>query len=101
MIYGLFTVYYASGTSISRFPEDGTLIMETLKDQGYEVIKGETQSAEKVAVLGLYQTTNGNKEAGAHPGRISLYGDSNCLDNSHLQKGDNSIHFDGAISFFL
>ncbi len=53
---------------------------------GYEVIKGETQSAEKVGVLGLFQT-KGNMDRSGLPGRIALYGDSNCLDNSHLQKG--------------
>jgi len=74
-------MYYASGTSIAKFPEDGILITETLKDQGYEVIKGESLTTEQVAVLGLYET-----KVQKNSGRIALYGDSNCLDNSHLQK---------------
>ena len=49
---------------------------------GYEVIKGETMTAEKVPILGLYQT-----KVNKGSGRIVLYGDSNCLDSSHLQKG--------------
>ena len=48
---------------------------------GYEVIKGETMEAGKVPIMGLYET----KQKGG--GRIALYGDSNCLDNSHMQKG--------------
>jgi hypothetical protein len=35
-----------------------------------------------VPILGLYQSTS-NKNSG----RVVVYGDSNCLDNSHLQKG--------------
>ncbi|KAK2147562.1 hypothetical protein LSH36_547g03036 [Paralvinella palmiformis] len=78
-------MYYASGTSIARFPPDGIILTETLKDQGHEVIKGVMVEAKDVPVLGLYQT-KGTNNTGIKPGRIALYGDSNCLDNSHLQK---------------
>lgn len=37
---------------------------------------------EGVPILGLYQTPS---EGG---GRIALYGDSNCIDDSHRQKGE-------------
>lgn len=74
-------MYYASGTSIAKFPTDGVLLTENLKDQGYEVIKGESKTVDTVPILGLYQTP-ADKESG----RIALYGDSNCLDNSHMQK---------------
>ncbi|XP_050396545.1 membrane-bound transcription factor site-1 protease [Patella vulgata] len=74
-------MYYASGTSIARFPDAGVLVTHTLKNQGYEVLKAETQMAENVPILGLYQTHS--KLTG---GRVVLYGDSNCLDTSHLQK---------------
>lgn len=37
---------------------------------------------EGVPILGLYQTPS---DGG---GRIALYGDSNCIDDSHRQKGD-------------
>ncbi|XP_051726643.1 LOW QUALITY PROTEIN: membrane-bound transcription factor site-1 protease [Ctenopharyngodon idella] len=73
-------MYYASGCSIARFPEDGIVIAQTLKDQGLEVLKQETAVVENVPVLGLYQTPS---EGG---GRIALYGDSNCIDDSHRQK---------------
>ena len=45
------------------------------------MIKGETLNADNVPILGLYQT-----KLSSRSGRIVLYGDSNCLDNSHLQK---------------
>ena len=46
------------------------------------MIKGESQNSERVPVLGMYQPGTPRDS-----GRLSLYGDSNCLDNSHLQKG--------------
>eukprot|EP00058_Branchiostoma_floridae_P008759 XP_002594247.1 hypothetical protein BRAFLDRAFT_65099 [Branchiostoma floridae] len=73
-------MYYASGSSIAKFPEDGIMITQTLKDQGNEVLKQESQTVDTVPILGLYQMT------GEEAGRVALYGDSNCLDNSHLQK---------------
>uniref|UniRef100_A0A3Q2XY04 Membrane-bound transcription factor site-1 protease n=1 Tax=Hippocampus comes TaxID=109280 RepID=A0A3Q2XY04_HIPCM len=73
-------MYYASGCSIARFPEDGIVIAKNLKDQGLEVLKQETAMVEKVPILGLYQTPS---DGG---GRIALYGDSNCIDDSHRQK---------------
>ncbi|XP_005107775.1 membrane-bound transcription factor site-1 protease [Aplysia californica] len=74
-------MYYASGTSISQFPEDGLLLTETLKNQGFEVIKANTWTARDVPILGLHQMTSGTNS-----GRVVLYGDSNCLDTSHMQK---------------
>ncbi|KAM4894456.1 membrane-bound transcription factor site-1 protease isoform 4-T4 [Sylvia borin] len=71
---------YASGCSIAKFPEDGIVIAQTFKDQGLEVLKQETAVIENVPILGLYQVPS---EGG---GRIVLYGDSNCLDDSHRQK---------------
>jgi len=73
-------MYYASGCSIAKFPEDGIVITQTFKDQGLEVLKQETAIVENVPILGLYQIP---AEGG---GRIVLYGDSNCLDDSHRQK---------------
>uniref|UniRef100_A0A8C2YXR5 Membrane-bound transcription factor site-1 protease n=1 Tax=Cyclopterus lumpus TaxID=8103 RepID=A0A8C2YXR5_CYCLU len=70
-------MYYASGCSIARFPEDGIVIAKNLKDQGLEVLKQETAVVEGVPILGLYQTPS---DGG---GRIALYGDSNCIDDSH------------------
>nr|XP_054748279.1 membrane-bound transcription factor site-1 protease-like [Lytechinus pictus] len=70
---------YTSGSSIVKFPsEGGLLIQASLKDQGYEVLKGETKTASDVPILGMFQH-------GKSAGRIVLFGDSNCLDTSHMQ----------------
>lgn len=53
---------------------------------GLEVLKQETAVVENVPILGLYQIPS---EGG---GRIVLYGDSNCLDDSHRQKGKKRTH---------
>lgn len=45
-------------------------------------MKQETVVVENVPILGLYQLP---AEGG---GRVVLYGDSNCLDDSHRQKGE-------------
>ena len=50
---------------------------------GHEVLKGESKTVDTVPILGIHQTS-----AGSDSGRIALYGDSNCLDNSHMQKGN-------------
>lgn len=57
------------------------VIKQKLNHQGNEVVTGETKTEEDVAVLGLYQVP------GPSGGRIVLYGDSNCLDNAHMEKG--------------
>ncbi|KAK6630577.1 Membrane-bound transcription factor site-1 protease [Polyplax serrata] len=72
---------YASGTSIVKFPEAGTLVKKSLKDQGKEILGETMETVENVPVLGLLQTTFSEKS-----GKVIVYGDSNCLDNSHLQK---------------
>jgi hypothetical protein len=55
---------------------------------GHEVLKGESKTVDTVPILGIHQTT-----AGSESGRIALYGDSNCLDNSHMQKGNGEYCF--------
>ena len=80
------SVYYASGTSIGQFPSNGIVVFESLKNQGHEVISGESKSQTKVAVLGLYEPT---VDKGG--GRVVLYGDSNCFDTSHVQKGVSTL----------
>ncbi|XP_054278067.1 membrane-bound transcription factor site-1 protease-like [Macrosteles quadrilineatus] len=76
--------YFASGTSIAQFPASGTLVAVPLNDQGAEMVsKEETANSEKetVPILGFLQSHAQEKS-----GRIVVYGDSNCLDNSHLTK---------------
>ncbi|XP_046398458.1 membrane-bound transcription factor site-1 protease [Ischnura elegans] len=80
---GLHPMHYASGTNLAKFPEDGIVISASLNDQGREVLGEEARRVENVPILGLLQPKG---PAGSNPGRIVIYGDSNCLDNSHLQK---------------
>lgn len=75
---------------------------------GREVLEGESTNSELVAIMGFFQTQGSNEdpthdglslnslnqeeEGTVHPsvspaGRIVVYGDSNCADNSHMQKG--------------
>lgn len=75
-------MYYASGASIVQFPEDGLLIRRTLNNQGLEILGKKTVRAEGVPILGLLQTGSSKSS-----GRIALYGDSNCIDTAHIQKG--------------
>jgi membrane-bound transcription factor site-1 protease len=80
-------MYYASGTSISQFPPTGLVVRADLKNQGNEVITGKVLDAPRVPVLGLHQMSSAAAtEQDTISGRVALYGDSNCLDNSHLQK---------------
>ena len=89
-------MYYASGTSIGQFPSNGIVVFESLKNQGHEVISGESKSQTKVAVLGLYEPT---VDKGG--GRVVLYGDSNCFDTSHVQKGASKLFVLRILSYFL
>ncbi|XP_050538541.1 membrane-bound transcription factor site-1 protease isoform X2 [Daktulosphaira vitifoliae] len=69
-------VHYSSGTHLVSFPSTGVVIAKTLKNQGEEILEGDiTRQEMKVPILGFYKTT----------GHIVVYGDSNCLDNSHLE----------------
>ena len=87
---------YASGSNIIRFPEspNGYLIYRNLIDQGEEFLIDSINTTknkkntinENVAILGLYQTEN-NDNSESKKGRIVAYGDSNCLDSSHMKAG--------------
>nr|XP_050867945.1 membrane-bound transcription factor site-1 protease isoform X2 [Vespula vulgaris] len=107
-------VSFASGSTIARFPQDGVLLYAKLRDQGQEfLLETETGSSKLVPILGLLQTKrydsakenynikdndikdfeeefpeeNHEKErVNDMPGRLVVYGDSNCIDDSHLQK---------------
>lgn len=96
-----------------RFPKDGIIIYVELHDQGQELlIESESRSTMSVPILGLFQTSgykgvekvykdsddviadeeNIDKSKTKDqivPGRIVVYGDSNCIDDSHLQKRMN------------
>lgn len=73
---------YASGTSISKFPADGLIISRQLKDQGEQIVtENDGKEKHEVPVLGLLQSKATEKS-----GRIVVYGDSNCIDASHLEQ---------------
>lgn len=90
-------MYYASGASLLKFPESGVVISRSLKDQGLEILDSDAEpSSSSVPILGLLQSRPNEVEVddsttekvfSSPSGRVVVYGDSNCLDNSHLQKG--------------
>lgn len=95
-------MYYASGTSIVKFPKTNQtiLIERDLVDQGSEILKHPQNGSQqkdlpeidlknvrvkhKEVVLGMLQTINSLTSRKA--GRIVIYGDSNCLDSTHMEK---------------
>ncbi|XP_011504283.1 PREDICTED: membrane-bound transcription factor site-1 protease [Ceratosolen solmsi marchali] len=90
-------VTFASGTVITRFPSEGFLMHAELRDQGEELLsKSEIGNLRYVPILGLVQVNNFKrnqirKTKESEPkfstsGRIVVYGDSNCIDDSHSHK---------------
>ncbi|XP_012267422.2 membrane-bound transcription factor site-1 protease [Athalia rosae] len=104
-------VTFASGTTLARFPEDGLVLSVDMKDQGHELLsESDAKQSESVPILGLFQSRSrteigdrqnimndevenviGQLEPGKNSeketaGRIIVYGDSNCIDDSHQQK---------------
>lgn len=95
-------MYYASGTSIVKFPKTNqtVLIERDLVDQGSEILKHPLNGSQqkdlpeidlksvrvkhKEVILGMMQTmaSSSNRKGG----RIAVYGDSNCLDSTHMEK---------------
>lgn len=94
-----------------RFPKDGTVLYAELNDQGHELVKKELGIAALVPILGLLQVASKNNVGTANhngidnemeqasqneentyvkeqtmAGRLVVYGDSNCIDDNHLQK---------------
>lgn len=74
-------MYYASGTTLSSFPSKGRLLSVSLNDQGYDVIIGSTKTKKQplLPISGLLEV------GGKAGGRIAIYGDSNCIDSSHIE----------------
>ncbi|CAO1416110.1 unnamed protein product [Diamesa tonsa] len=103
-------MYYASGSTITKFPQNNQtiLIERDLLDQGAEILKQPPQSQttsqqlkeqqdadghpkvktkEKAVILGMLQTSNVEaSKLTTKAGRIAVFGDSNCLDSTHLEK---------------
>ena len=84
------TTYYASGSSIIRFPKSAKnyLVFQSLVDQGEDFLASASNKThlpskrDNVAILGLAQF---NEEVDS--GRLVVYGDSNCIDSAHLKNG--------------
>lgn len=53
---------------------------------GAEIINNDSSVEQSVPILGFLQTSSVNKISSSS-GRIVVYGDSNCLDNSNSVKG--------------
>ncbi|XP_053212720.1 membrane-bound transcription factor site-1 protease-like [Panonychus citri] len=85
-------MFYASGTSIIKFPEESAgssvLVRRDLNDQGKEMLKSVTIKQKDIPILGLFQAKESNLVDNDQytKGRIAVYGDSNCLDTAHLQR---------------
>ena len=64
---------------------------EILGGRGSDGVSGGGSKLPKIPVLGLYQT-----QSTAKGGRVVVYGDSNCVDNSHLNSkvGSQSLLLD-------
>lgn len=70
---------YASGTDIVKFPRGGYVHSFSFLDSSESGATENflsTGTTKDSPILGLVATTNG--------GRIAVYGDSNCLDSSHM-----------------
>ena len=96
--------YFGSGASIGKFPVSNKnyLVYKELNDQGEEFIADASNSSapatrasktELVPILGLAQVNPEEKILGTNElkaGRVAVYGDSSCLDSSHMDKGKKS-----------
>lgn len=80
--------YFDSGGGIATFPKNGILVPFEIEDetQSYLYKKRENH---KVFLMGFYQTEKmtSNLSNDATPGRISVFGDSTCLDASATHTG--------------
>ncbi|CAG0880863.1 unnamed protein product [Cyprideis torosa] len=88
VLEGPFTIghnamHFVSGVEIMNFPRKkaATLLSATLKDQGLSILEKKSLEVSDAVILGLL---NGEHENG----NIAVYGDSNCLDDAHMEKPD-------------
>ena len=88
------SAYFASGSSIIKFPKSANnyLVFRDLKDQGQIFLdeslnKTSLEKIDHVPIIGLAQIVNFNEDDLTNTGRIVVYGDSNCIDSSHIKKG--------------
>mmetsp|Transcript_28999 Transcript_28999/g.55594 ORF Transcript_28999/g.55594 Transcript_28999/m.55594 type:complete len:1292 (+) Transcript_28999:258-4133(+) len=79
-------ISYASGSNIARFPKDGVVFSFPLSEKTSPQARPggqNAQAAKSFPILGLYSPKL------PKAGRIAVYGDSNCLDSSHMNMGQN------------
>ncbi len=84
---------FSSGTSILKFPkmDQSYLLYRQMKDQGSEFLADAANltskpAYESVPIMGLTQTNSDKPDSKA--GRVVVYSDSNCIDTSHMKKGN-------------
>jgi membrane-bound transcription factor site-1 protease len=88
---------YASGTSLALWPKGGKVLLAKapFTDSTATVLfDGHEPKADNVPVLGLLQVPTPldygsrlsapGKEDSVRPGRLIVYGDSNCVDSAHM-----------------
>lgn len=74
-------MYYASGTSIVKYPGTSFAVFhQKLNDQGEDILNNKKVPVQQVPILGF---ATQSVEARGH---LAIYGDSNCLDSAHMQK---------------
>eukprot|EP00249_Psilotum_nudum_P017734 c26465_g1_i3 orf=1577-4720(+) len=71
--------FYASGTAIAKFPAGGfvhrSIFQDNTRMNSGPILQASIRAEVEAAVLGAVDMGNG---------RIAVYGDSNCLDSSHM-----------------
>ena len=72
---------FRSGNEIIQFPVNGHIYRTRLIDESSSFLNKGKNKIVEAAVFGLYQTLSKNTSSS---GRIVVYGDSNCIDSSHI-----------------
>ena len=88
---------YASGTSLALWPRGGKVLLAKapfVDSTATVLFDGHEPKADNVPILGLLQVATPiddpdgifgfRKQSGQRPGRVVVYGDSNCVDSAHM-----------------
>mmetsp|Transcript_52022 Transcript_52022/g.130630 ORF Transcript_52022/g.130630 Transcript_52022/m.130630 type:complete len:919 (-) Transcript_52022:666-3422(-) len=67
--------HFASGAALLNFPAGGSVLSFSLQDQSFQILESKNRQA-NVAIAGMLTAV------GENPGRISVFGDSSCVDNA-------------------
>ena len=84
------TIQLRSGNGFLKFPSNGRVARGRFLDQSSSFLGRGSNQVEK-AILGLLNvvTDSDLTSVTANAGRIAVFGDSNCIDSSHLQGNRN------------